>query len=197
MRPLLLLLFSPLTSIITICACRTTTTTTTTLTAIATVTSPSPCSPTSPPLPLGTAHVRNHCSFPLHLWSVANDMSGPFPLASRTGHYAERFRTDPVSHGISLKIARGGRGALDNGEAHTVFGYNLDGGFRGRRWWGGWSVWYDLSDVHGDLFRGKKVALESKDGRCERIVWADGVAPRGNLTTVCDAGRDLVLTLCA
>ncbi|KAL2269665.1 hypothetical protein VTJ83DRAFT_1849 [Remersonia thermophila] len=193
MRLLLLFLLSPLASLITPCTCRTATTTTTTLTstALATAIVPSPCPPASS---LGAARVRNRCPFPVHLWAVASDVAGPFPLAARTGRYAERFRSDPRSRGISLKIARGGAGALYNAEPHTLLGYNLQPGRRGAPW----RVWYGLDDVYGHVFRGERLVLESEAEGCESLVWEDGAAPGGNQTLVCDgADRDLVLTLCA
>jgi len=76
---------------------------------------------------------------------------------------------------------------LSTGKPQTIYAYNLDGN----------TVWYDLSDVFGDAFKGHKLKVASADPACPSIVWEDGVPPAGSQVKNCGSGADVTLTLCA
>ncbi|GAB1314498.1 hypothetical protein MFIFM68171_04708 [Madurella fahalii] len=134
---------------------------------------------------LGKARVVNRCPETVHLWSVGSEVAGPYALSSN-GYYAEEFRKDPVTGGKALKITRSADG-LYTGAAQTIFAYNLDGD----------KIWYDLSDVFGDAFTGRKVVVASAQQTCPSIIWPTGVPPAGSQVKVCTAAKDVTLTLCA
>ncbi|KAE8159671.1 hypothetical protein BDV40DRAFT_272475 [Aspergillus tamarii] len=96
--------------------------------------------------------------------------------------YAETFRRDPQTGGVSIKLTTVPNG-LSTSAPQTIFAYSL---VEDR-------VWYDLSDVFGDPFRGSRVFL---DGEVTDIVWERGVPPAGSKVGNQRAGVDLVLTLC-
>ncbi|EAW11314.1 Bys1 family protein [Aspergillus clavatus NRRL 1] len=114
---------------------------------------------------LGHAIVQNNCPDPIYLWSVGSAISPQTTLMSGT-HYAEVFRRDPHSGGVAIKLTTQ-RDGLYRAAPQTIFAYNLV-----ER-----TVWYDLSDVFGDPFAGRRVRLEPA---VPEISWADGVPPRGN-----------------
>lgn len=134
----------------------------------------------------GNARIVNNCPCQVTIWSVGSTVSGPWTLATSGGTYSEPFVKDPVSGGKSLKITLEPDG-LYTGKAQTNFAYNLDGT----------NVWYDLSDVFGDPFAGKKIEEKSGDEKCPSITWENGVSPGGSQVKVCDAGSDVTLTLCS
>lgn len=134
---------------------------------------------------LGNAVVSNHCAEPVYLWSVGSSVSGPYTI-EQGASYSEQFAKDAVTGGKALKVTHTPDG-LYSGAAQTVFAYNLDNG----------GVWYDLSDVFGDGFAGRKVTVESADASCQAIVWPAGVSTGGSQVKVCSAEKDVVLTLCA
>ena len=133
---------------------------------------------------LGIARVVNNCDDAVHVWSVGSSVAGPYKL-TKGGFYGEEFAKDPVTGGKALKVTRNADG-LYTGAAQTIFAYNLDGG----------SIWYDLSDVFGDAFVGKKVTVASAEQTCPSIIWPTGVPPAGSQVKVCTAQKDVVLTLC-
>lgn len=135
---------------------------------------------------LGKARVVNRCAETVHVWSVGSAVEGPYALSTSGGYYAEEFRKDPVTGGKALKITRAADG-LYTGAPQTVFAYNLDGD----------RIWYDLSDVFGDAFAGKKLVIASSEPSCPSIVWANGVPPAGSQVKTCTAAQDVTLTLCA
>ncbi|KAK4097129.1 hypothetical protein N658DRAFT_500805 [Parathielavia hyrcaniae] len=135
---------------------------------------------------LGLARVVNNCTEKYYIWSVNSEMEGPFWLNPNGGSYGEEFLKDPVTGGTALKIA-GSDDGLFTGAPQTIFAYNPDGD----------RVWYDLSDVFGNQFAGKKLVVESEEESCGKIVWPSGVPPGGSQVKVCRKDRDVVLTLCA
>ncbi|KAK4137738.1 hypothetical protein BT67DRAFT_431955 [Trichocladium antarcticum] len=135
---------------------------------------------------LGMARVVNNCSDSVHVWSVGAEVTGPYQLGKNGGFYGEEFVKDAVTGGRALKVTRHADG-LYTGAAQTIFAYNLDHA----------SVWYDLSDVFGDAFAGKKVVVASAEATCPSIVWPTGVPPAGSQVKVCTASKNVVLTLCA
>jgi hypothetical protein len=137
-------------------------------------------------LAVGKARVVNNCANDLTLWSVGSDVSAPVTLAPQ-GTYAETFVKDPKTGGKSLKITLSSDG-LYTGAAQTNFAYSLDGA----------TIWYDLSDVFGDPFAGKKLLVEGGQGLgCPSIVWAQGTSPGGSQTKACNSDGDVTLTVCA
>ncbi|KAK4114800.1 hypothetical protein N656DRAFT_704801 [Canariomyces notabilis] len=135
---------------------------------------------------LGMARVVNKCPETVHVWSVGSEMAGPYALGTNGGFYAEEFRKDPRTGGKALKITRSADG-LYNGSPQTIFAYNLDND----------KVWYDLSDIFGDAFVGKKLVVESAEQSCPSIIWPTGVPPAGSQVKVCTSAKDVTLTLCA
>jgi len=135
---------------------------------------------------VGNARVVNNCPCTVTLWSVGASITAPYTLAASGGSYSERFVRDPQTGGKALKITIDADG-LFTGKPQTIFAYNLDGG----------QIWYDLSDVFGDAFAGKKLVEKSSNGACPAIVWSNGTPPAGSQVKVCEAGSDVTLTLCA
>nr|CAD70756.1 related to blastomyces yeast phase-specific protein 1 [Neurospora crassa] len=139
------------------------------------------------PRAVGKATVLNHCSFPVTLWSVGSSVSAPVALAATNGTYSEEFVKDPVTGGKALKITTTSDG-LYTGAPELILAYSLDGA----------NVWYDLSSVFGDAFKGHKVTVAGKGtGSCGAIEWAEGTQPAGSQTKVCGSAGDVVLDLCA
>jgi hypothetical protein len=135
---------------------------------------------------VGKARVVNNCSFPVSVWSVGSQVTGPTNVAKNGGVYAETFTRDPATGGRAIKITLQPDG-LYNGSPQTIFSYTLDGE----------KVWYDLSDVFGDAFAGKKLVEKSADATCPVITWPNGVSPGGSQVKTCVASKDVTLTLCA
>lgn len=134
---------------------------------------------------VGNAVVANNCSDPVYLWSTGSSV-GPMQTIQPGSQYSEILHHDDVSGGIALKITTGPTGLYD-GSPQTDFAYTLDGT----------NIWYDLSDVFGDPFSGKALAVTPSITTCPKICWDSGVSPSGSQTQVCDSSADITLTLCA
>jgi hypothetical protein len=134
---------------------------------------------------LGFAKVTNKCAGDVHVWSVGSAVQGPFKVA-KGASYSEPFVKDPVTGGKALKVTVAANG-LYTGAPQTIFAYSLDGD----------NIWYDLSDVFGDAFVGKKVVVSSAQDTCPSIIWPTGVPPAGSQVKVCTSSKDVTLTLCA
>ncbi|PHH86718.1 hypothetical protein CDD83_9852 [Cordyceps sp. RAO-2017] len=133
----------------------------------------------------GNARVFNNCPFSVTAWSVGGQISAPHNIATgRT--YSEPFTRDPQSGGRAIKITLRPDGLL-RGDPETDFAYNLDGN----------TIWYDLSDVMGDPFKGHRLVEASSNPSCPRIVWENGIPPAGSQVKNCQADADVTLTLCA
>lgn len=135
---------------------------------------------------VGRARVVNNCDTEVTLWSVGASVSNPVTLTAKGGKYSEEFKKDPKTGGKSIKITRA-RDGLYTGAPQTNFAYNLDGA----------KIWYDLSSVFGDTFKGKKLQVKSAEATCPSIVWANGTPPSGSQVKVCTSAKDVTLTLCA
>lgn len=135
---------------------------------------------------VGKARVVNNCPFSVTVWSVGSDISPARTLAKSGGVYSETFTRDPKTGGRSLKITLEPNG-LFTGKPQTNFAYNLQDPV----------VWYDMSDVFGDPFKGRKLVIASANKNCPQIVWANGVPPAGSQVKNCGASNDVTLTLCA
>ncbi|KAJ5993847.1 Antigenic thaumatin-like protein [Penicillium sp. IBT 35674x] len=109
---------------------------------------------------LGHAVVNNRCPFPVYIWSVGSAI-GPAVTTAPNGCYVETFRHDPKSGGIAIKITTVPDGLWKSAPL-TIFAYNLAGDG---------TVWYDLSDIFGDPFKGHPVALNPAE---PAISWENG-----------------------
>lgn len=144
-------------------------------------------SPSATPTPatidarLGRAVIDNHCQTPIYLWSVGTVTRTPVTVLPGT-RYGETFRHDHKSGGIAIKISTEENGLYDSAPL-TVFAYNLNDQ----------NVWYDLSDIFGDPFKGHSVVLSPAE---PPIDWDNGIPPAESQVRVRDASEDLVLTLC-
>jgi Bys1 family protein len=135
---------------------------------------------------VGRARVVNNCDTEVTLWSVGSAVSNPVTLTSKGGKYSEEFKKDPKTGGKAIKVTRA-RDGLYTGAPQTNFAYNLDGA----------KIWYDLSSVFGDAFKGKKLVVKSAEATCPSIVWSTGTPPSGSQVKVCTSAKDVTLTLCA
>ncbi|KAE8354491.1 hypothetical protein BDV28DRAFT_147032 [Aspergillus coremiiformis] len=129
----------------------------------------------------GSAMVRNNCNFSIYLWSVGSTV-GPERHLPQGTSYSEIFRRDPQTGGVSIKLTTV-RNGLSTSAAQTIFAYNL---VEER-------VWYDLSDVFGDPFKGHRVFLDGETN----IIWEGGVPPPGGSRVGNQrSDRGLTLTVC-
>ncbi|KAK3685174.1 Bys1 family protein [Podospora appendiculata] len=135
---------------------------------------------------VGNARVANKCNFAVTLWSVGSNVAGPYTISANGGTYSEPFVKDPVTGGMALKMTLDPNG-LYTGAPQTIFAYSLDNA----------NIWYDLSDLFGDAFTGKKLVEASANAACPSIVWPNGTPPAGSQVKVCGSDKDVTLTLCA
>ncbi|GKZ29810.1 hypothetical protein AbraIFM66950_006562 [Aspergillus brasiliensis] len=149
------------------------------------------------------AIILNTCAFPIYAWSVSSSV-GPqitipaaVPSTSRNttySNYTEPYHHDPQTGGVSIKLTTL-RNGLYTGAPQTIFAYNFEEGQN--------QVWFDLSDVFGDPFKGRRVSVQVRGplgdggGWEESIVWEDGVPGAGSQVRVVSAERDLVVRLCS
>ena len=131
----------------------------------------------------GFASVVNHCTFPVYLSSVGSSPGTQTNLTSKSV-YTEPYRFDPVSGGIAIKLVRTVDG-LYNGSPVTQFDYTLNGT----------RLFYDLSDVYGDAFKGFSVVQAPSDKTCPGITWANGV-PGPNQVNSCSSAANVTVTVC-
>lgn len=135
---------------------------------------------------VGKARIVNECAMPFTIWSVGNDIAGPWKVDGRGGVFEEEFRRDPISGGIALKLT-GQPDGLYTGKPEIIFAYTLDGD----------NVWFDLSDLYGDLLNGAELVAASSRTECQEIRWEQGVPPAGSQVKQCRSDADVTLTLCA
>ncbi|KAF2732326.1 hypothetical protein EJ04DRAFT_536118 [Polyplosphaeria fusca] len=132
---------------------------------------------------IGNAAVVNKCDDPFYLWSVGGAI-GPMQVVSPGGLYAEPLHRDPRSGGVAIKITAVDNGLL-NGAAQLIFAYTVDGD----------QVWYDLSDVFGEPFSGKRLKVSSNGGAS--IDWPNGTRPLGSQVKNTASTDDVVFVACA
>lgn len=137
---------------------------------------------------VGNAIVHNNCANTVYAWSVDSSVSDRHTIKHGES-YSEKLHYDDVTGGVSIKITRGKNGLYDH-SPQMNFAYSLDKPGTGSR------VWYDLSDVFGDPFKGHAVSVAA-DGNCPGICWANGVNPGGSQVKACGQDSDVELTLCA
>jgi hypothetical protein len=107
-------------------------------------------------------------------------------ILTKDQSYSETFRRDPVSGGIAIKITPQDDGIFKPNVSQTIFAYNLDGGH----------IWYDMSDVFGDGFSGRRMTVKPSDTTCQPIQFWYGIPPGGSQVKNCQAETDLELTFC-
>ena len=145
-----------------------------------------------------TAFVKNHCTQPIYIWSVADadDSWGPFTIDPHTTPYNETFRTR-ASGGVAIKIATDYNDGVVPNNAITQFEYTYVPGS---------DLWYDISNINGYPFEDGGLELVPSTQSCNTITCSAGTpdckaaynAPSDNwATTDCADGTDLTLTLCA
>jgi hypothetical protein len=134
---------------------------------------------------IGRAIVTNQCDQPIYLWSVGGSV-GQQVTIDRDSSYSETFRSDPASGGIALKIAAVEGGLLRPNASQTIFAFNLDTA----------DVWYDMNNIFGNAFIGRKISITPTDTSCQDIVWGDGKPPAGSQVKKCQANTDLEMTFC-
>lgn len=135
---------------------------------------------------VGSARVQNNCGYEVTLWSVGSEISNAFTIPAGGNAYAEPFTRDAKTGGRTIKVTRE-RDGLFTQKPQTNFAYSLDGA----------AIWYDLSDVFGDPFKGCKITVTSADKNCPSITWQDGIPPAGSQVKTCGSNNDVTLTLCA
>lgn len=135
---------------------------------------------------VGKAIVTNNCDFPVYLWSVDSTVDGPHSLASKGMVYSETMHYDNKTGGVSLKITTSQDG-LTNGSPQLNFAYAINSSEK--------MVYYDLSDVFGDAFKGYNVQVTGGTS-CPAISWPQGTPPAGSATKACDQSNDLHCSLC-
>jgi hypothetical protein len=134
---------------------------------------------------VGNAIVMNNCTDSIYLWSVDSSV-GPRQVIASNATYTEPFRRDLSSGGVTLKITREPQGLYD-GSPQTDFAYSLDNNTK---------VWYDMSDVFGDPFKGNAVVVQPSEPSCNTINWTNGTPPAGSNVEVCTSTVNLTLTVC-
>jgi hypothetical protein len=97
------------------------------------------------------------------------------------GTFTEPLRRDATTGGIALKITKTDDG-LYTGAPTQIFSYSLDGA----------KVWYDLSTVFGEPFKGQRVTVESPGGGT--ISWPAGTNPGGSQVKDASSNGDVVFT---
>lgn len=144
---------------------------------------------------IGNAVVHNNCPYDVYLWSVGSSVGPRQVLEANMGNYSETIHRDDVSGGVALKITRTPNGLYDS-SPQLSFAYALDAPQDDVEQ----KVWWDLSDVFGDPFRGQPITVKPicESGGCEQICWPNGVAPDGgSQVKSCPAWDDVELTLCS
>jgi len=136
-------------------------------------------------LATGKAIVVNKCTTPVFLWAVGSSV-GKKTVIPKDGRFTQAYSVDLKTGGMALKITTVDDG-LFNKAPQTILSYNLKSD----------QVWYDLSDVSGDAFAGKKVKVSPSAATCEGIEWPKGVPPATSQVKACSPAADVTLTLCA
>lgn len=130
---------------------------------------------------VGRAIIYNSCRFPVYVWSVGSTIRSETTVPPSKS-FTETYRVDRQTGGIALKITTVKDG-LFNSSPQTIFAYNLAGS----------KVWYDLTDVFGDPFKGHPVSLLPSE---PIIFWQNGTPPAGSEVRVKPSTQDLKLYLC-
>lgn len=134
---------------------------------------------------IGRAIVTNQCDSPIYLWSAGGSVSNQ-TILPKDSTYGEKFRSDPTSGGIAIKITSTADGLTKPNTSQLIFAYNVDDT----------SVWYDLSSLFGDGFAGRTLRVQPSDEACDPISWHDGKTPAGSQVKKCQKETNLELTFC-
>lgn len=136
---------------------------------------------------VGNAIILNNCTdTTVYVWSVGSSI-GKTQTLTTGANFTEEFHYDSTTGGITLKITTE-RGGIYQNSPETDYAYTLDTNTT--------TVWYDISDVNGNPFANKTVALVPDYDSCESFVWQEGVPPEGIHTASCGADGDVKLILC-
>ncbi|KAF2020129.1 hypothetical protein BU24DRAFT_406721 [Aaosphaeria arxii CBS 175.79] len=130
---------------------------------------------------VGNAVVSNGSDEPFYVWSVGSTVGERREVLPGSA-IVEAFRHDAQTGGIALKITKTNDG-LYTGAPTQIFSYSLDGE----------QVWFDLSTVFGDPFKGHKITVESANG--PKIEWPTGTHPGGSQVKVAPSKNDVFFTL--
>ena len=145
---------------------------------------------------VGNAIIKNNGKAPFYVWSVGDSVGpkqtvapgkllvrhvNPSPLTIPGGKYTEALHTADKAGGIALKITTVNDG-LYTGAAQQIFAYTLDGA----------NVWYDLSDVFGEPFKGHRLTVSAPGGGT--IDWPAGTNPGGSQVKVAPSTGDVTFT---
>ncbi|KAF2097837.1 putative BYS1 domain protein [Rhizodiscina lignyota] len=133
---------------------------------------------------LGWANVQNNCPETIYVYSVGSS-AGTQQTITTGNCYTEQYHNDPTCGGIAIKICLSD-GCLWTGAPQTDFSYTLQGD----------TVWYDMSDVYGDPFKGKRMMVTATNPKCPHIEWSNGVNPGGSQVHECSSDADITLSLC-
>lgn len=131
---------------------------------------------------LGSAVVVNNCTAPIYVWSVDSAVSPQITLEAHQ-NYSQTFHHDPSSGGVAIKVTTIQNGIYKHAP-QAIFAYDLENDL----------VWFELSDVFGDPFAGKRIQIRPP---VPPIVWTRGL-PSGGASQVMthNATQDLIVTFC-
>ncbi|OJI82816.1 hypothetical protein ASPTUDRAFT_56822 [Aspergillus tubingensis CBS 134.48] len=143
----------------------------------------------------GHAIILNTCAFPIYAWSVSSTV-GPqitipaaAPVTSSSSNsttqqysnYTEPYHHDAQTGGVSIKLTTL-RNGLYTGAPQTIFAYNFVEGQN--------QVWFDLSDVYGDPFKGRRVVFVSFEVLLRWSWWRVFGSEVGHVERQADAGYE-------
>jgi len=136
------------------------------------------------------AIVKNKCSEPVYLWSVADLFGVEMVTIKPGGQYSEPYQLNPNGGGISIKLS-----LTPSRDGVTQFEYTLADP----------TIFYDISNIDGYPFLKWGVSLTPSDKSCPVVVCDPGVAlckeaynqPYDDWATKgCPATSDLTMVLC-
>lgn len=134
----------------------------------------------------GSTVIKNTCNFPVYKWTVAGSV-GPMDTIAPGQQISELYTAGPGGAGVSIKLAR--TNDLDTAANDIMqFEYTL----------GGNQVFYDLSMVNGDPFKGLGPVIHPSVATCPISSESDAYYKFDDdwATKACVVNADLVLSLC-
>jgi len=141
------------------------------------------------PIFAGSAIIQNLCSDTIYSWSVASNVSAQHTITPYSS-YSEPLHTDPISGGIALKVSLVEDGLVKNAPLVILaYAWNATAP----------SIYYDLSSVFGEPFKGKNLRVMTMSGGrsdCPTLEWIGGSKPDNAGTAACFKDTDLTLTVC-
>lgn len=91
--------------------------------------------------------------------------------------YTEQYQSVKMG-GVSLGISTNGEkgeSVLFDKSPQTDFAYTLDGS----------KVWYDVTDMYGDAFKGCPITVQADNPTCGKTTWSDGIVTKPNEILEC------------